>query len=117
MLDKVLKFLHKPKSELLICGDFNVNFLEENGHKRQLVLLLQSYNTFHTVRFPTRITETSSSAIDNIFSDHTRINSYNIISISNGLSDHDAQCLVINNFFTKKSQSLPAITACIVNKE
>jgi hypothetical protein len=117
MLDKVLKFLHKPKSEFLICGDFNVNFLEENGHKRQLVLLLQSYNAFHTVQFPTRVTKTSSSAIDNIFLDHTRINSCNIISISNGLSDQDAQCLVINNFYTKKSQSLPGITAHIVNKE
>jgi exonuclease III len=52
MLDKVLKFLHKPKTEFLICGDFNVNFLEENGCKRQLVLLLQSYNTFHTVPIP-----------------------------------------------------------------
>jgi hypothetical protein len=67
MLDKVLKFLHKPKSEFLICGDFNVNILGENGHKRQLVLLLQSYNTFHIVQLPTRITETSSSANDNIF--------------------------------------------------
>jgi hypothetical protein len=96
--------------------DFNVNFLEENGHKRQLVLLLQSYNTSHAVQFPTRVTETSSSAIDNIFLDCTRINSYNIISISNSLSDHDAQCLVISNFFTKKSDSFPGITARLVNE-
>jgi hypothetical protein len=60
-------------------------------------VLLQSYNVFYTVQFSTRITETKSSAIDNIFIDKARTNSYEVISIGNGLSDHDAQCLVLKN--------------------
>jgi hypothetical protein len=48
-LDKVLKLLYKPKSEFIICGDFNVNFLKKTARKTQVLLLLQSYNTFHTL--------------------------------------------------------------------
>jgi hypothetical protein len=42
MLDKLLKLLYIPKNEFIICGDFNVNFLEECGRKMQLALLLQT---------------------------------------------------------------------------
>jgi exonuclease III len=76
-LDRVLKHLQKPKREFLICGDFNVNFLEDNGQKK-LVLLLQSYNIISTVQFPIRITENSSTAID-----RSRINSSETSPISN----------------------------------
>jgi endonuclease/exonuclease/phosphatase family metal-dependent hydrolase len=88
---KVVKLFCKPKNEFILCGDFNVNFLEESSRKTQLLVLLQSYNLFYTVQFPTRITETISSAIDNIFIDMAQTNSYEVISIGNGLSDHDAQ--------------------------
>jgi hypothetical protein len=115
-LDKVLKFLHKPKCEFLVCGDFNVNFLDESAYKRKLVLLLQSYNAYYIVEFPTRITETSTSAID-IFLDRARMKSYNLISMNNSLSDHDAQCLVINNFFVKKLQSSSGIIMWLINKD
>jgi hypothetical protein len=77
---------------------------------------LQSYNTFHTVQFPTRITETISSAIDNIFIDNARINSYDVISISNGLSNHEAHCLVLKNSFNLEKQTVLGITTRLVNK-
>jgi hypothetical protein len=35
MLDVVLKSLYKPKNKFIICGDFNVNFLEDGGRKMQ----------------------------------------------------------------------------------
>jgi exonuclease III len=73
-LEKVLKFLHIIKTEFIICGDFNVNFLNETERKTKLLLLLQSFNVFNTVQFPTRITESSSSIIDNIFIDNIRRN-------------------------------------------
>jgi hypothetical protein len=113
----VLKLLFKPKNKFIICGDFNVNFLEESRRKMQLALLLQSYNTFYTVQFPTRITENTSSAIDNIFTDRARINLFEVISISNGLSDHDAQCLVIKNIFNWENQIAHAIITRSVNKD
>jgi exonuclease III len=116
-LDKVLKLLYKPKNEFIICGDFNVNFLEESGRKVQLALMLKSYNTFQTIQFPTRITETTSSVIDNIFIDNARINSFEVISISNGLSDHEAQCLVMKNSFNLENQTTHGITTRLVNED
>ena len=43
-LQLILKYLHKPKLEFIICGDFNVNFFIDSSSAQQLTLLLRSYN-------------------------------------------------------------------------
>jgi hypothetical protein len=52
-------------------------------------MLLSTYNLINSVQFPTRILNVSSTAIDSIFIDKTRI--HTICPIVNGLSDYDAQ--------------------------
>jgi hypothetical protein len=47
--------------------------------------------------FATRIQNDSRTAIDNIFVDSIRFSSTGTSPIINGLSDHDAQYLMINN--------------------
>ena len=54
-----------------------------------------SYNLSSIVNFPTRINSSSISIIDNFFIDTTYSNKFDIIPVSNGLSDHDAQLLTI----------------------
>jgi hypothetical protein len=39
-----LKYLYNPKSEFLICGDINVDYLNDNNWKKQLNSLLTTYN-------------------------------------------------------------------------
>jgi hypothetical protein len=39
------------------------------------------------------------SAIDNIFVDKSRNQSYKIIPLSDALPDHEAQCIILNKFF------------------
>jgi hypothetical protein len=51
------------------------------------------------VDFPTRFNTTSCSTIDNIFIDNSRINLFKVLPIINGLSDHDAQYLTLDNVF------------------
>jgi hypothetical protein len=51
----------------------------------------------HTVHFATRTQNDSSTAISNIFVDITRLSSSSTCPIINGLSDHDAQFLTVNN--------------------
>jgi hypothetical protein len=63
-LDAILKYLYSPKSEIIICGDININYLNESNHKQQINSLLQTYNLSHTVNFATRIQNSSSTAID-----------------------------------------------------
>jgi hypothetical protein len=49
------------------------------------------------VYFPTRIQNYSSTVIDNVFIDSSRKEHISIELVTNGLSDHDAQLLVIKN--------------------
>jgi len=85
----------------MICGDVNVNYLQWRGKKSQLNALLNSYNLFSTVQFPTRTYRNSISATDNIFIDTTTIDTYAIIQVMNGLSDHDAQIISKETFINK----------------
>jgi hypothetical protein len=59
--------------------------------------LLTTYNFTHAVNFAKRIQNCSSTAIDNNFVDSIRFSSSSTSPIINGLSDHDAQYLMINN--------------------
>jgi hypothetical protein len=67
-LDDVLKYLYKPKVEFLICGDINTDYLIKK--KPSLIINTQSV----THNFETRIQNNSSTAIDNIFVNNSRIN-------------------------------------------
>jgi hypothetical protein len=98
-LEIILKYLYKPKSEIILCGDFNVNFLDNSSNVHKVISLLQTHNLLRAVDFPTRITKDSSTAIDNIFLDYSRLNTFHVFSVINGLSDHDAQYLSVNNVF------------------
>jgi hypothetical protein len=48
------------------------------------------------VNFPTRDQGNSSTDIDNIFIDITRLDNYSIRHILNELSDHDEQSIILN---------------------
>ena len=75
----------------MICGDININYLENCNKRQQLDALLQTYKLIGTVLFPMR----KSKAIDNIFI--TRIKNYIINPHINGLSDHEAQIIMIES--------------------
>jgi len=64
--------------------------------------LLKTYNLTGTISFPTHKTNTSTTAIDNIFIARTK--SHTIYPFINGLSDHEAQILVIENIVLTKQR-------------
>ena len=94
-LDSILNTWYNNKTIFVICGDTNINYLENCKKRQQLDALLQTYNIIGTVSFPTRIAAGSNTAIDNIFL--TKTTNHTISPRINGLSDHDAQLLVIEN--------------------
>jgi len=104
-LDSILNSLDNPKTEYILCGDLNINYIGTNNKKTQLENLLNMYNLIGTVNFPTRITNTSFSAIDNIFVD--KRSNYTIKPYINGLSDHDAQLLTLNDLVQPISITKP----------
>jgi hypothetical protein len=96
-LDDIIKTLYKVDLKLIICGDINIDYLTDNDKKRQLDAVFLTYNLSAIVHFPTRSQGYSSTAINNIFIDTYKFINYTVSPLHNGLSDHDAQLLVIND--------------------
>jgi hypothetical protein len=76
--------------------------------------MLKTCNLTSTVYFPTRTTNISAMLIDNIFINYTR--NYNVNLCVNGLSDHDAQLITINNIIITKV-SKRSVNIRVINKE
>jgi len=68
-LEQILNQLYTNSTNIIICGDININYLANTNNKRQLDALLASYGLYSIVDFPTRSKNCSSAAIDNIFID------------------------------------------------
>jgi len=92
----------------IICGDFNINYLENSNNKLQLDSLLATCNLQSVIDFPTRITNSSCTAIDNILKNKRKTIDFSIQSCLSGLSDLDAQTLTLNDI---KIQNLLLITS------
>ena len=96
-LDDIIKTLYKANLQLIICGDINTHYLTDNDKKKQYDAVLLTYSLSAIVYFPTRSQGYSNTAIDNIFIDTYKFMNFTVSPLHNGLSDHDAQVLTINN--------------------
>ncbi|XP_028031853.1 uncharacterized protein LOC114248481 [Bombyx mandarina] len=67
IMERVLLKLSVSNKHVFICGDFNINLLENTNATIRLRTLLKSYNLSNLFSEPTRITSTSATCIDNIF--------------------------------------------------
>jgi exonuclease III len=102
-LDCVLNSLLKYNSEFIICGDININYLENNNRKSKLDILLNTYNLIDTVQFPIRIANNPATLIDNIFIHNRRSYSIKPCTRINGLSDHDAQRMSLKSIIVSNN--------------
>jgi len=103
-LESILNQLYTDSINLIIYGDININYLDNTNCKLQLDSILVSYDLDSTVDFPT-ISNYSSMAIDNIFIDKFKNTNFTIKPLPDGLSDHDAEILILHNI---KIQNLKA---------
>ena len=99
-LDTILQLLYIPMSHFINFRDININYLKESEDKTHLDNILLSYNLISIINFPTRVQNTSSTAMDHIFIDVSQFENYTVTSITNGLCDHDAQLLKISTEYT-----------------
>jgi hypothetical protein len=97
-LEVILNRIHTRSIKIILCGDININYLDDTGsNKPRLNTLLASYHLSSIVNFPTRVSGTSATAIDNIFINRNTNETFSIILLPNRLSDHDAQLLTLSN--------------------
>jgi exonuclease III len=94
-LELLLNRICKLSCVIILCGDFNINYLHDNPRKDELDSLLASFNLKSVINFPTRISSNSCTLIDNIFINNY-LHAFSVYPLINGLSDHDAQALVLN---------------------
>ena len=77
---------------------------------------MQSHNFFHIIDFQTRMTKDSSSALDNIFIDYSRINSFQVFSLISRLFDHEAQYLCVNNILNRQTGNFRLVKKTLITK-
>lgn len=101
-------FLHcvtKEKKDIILMGDFNINFLRIDID-REVSNFFDHINSsvfFPYVNIPTRVTPTSETLIDNIFSNF--LTSSNPVSgnLISGISDHFPQFVLLDHNFSSPS--------------
>lgn len=82
-----------PNIEIILAGDFNVNFADiECSRAMDVVGLLASYGLQRTVNFPTRKTDKTETCIDNIF---TTTEIYQVTASKISISDHKPIILTV----------------------
>lgn len=106
--------LNKGKDcRIILCGDLNVNFLATSSDKNRLLDLMNSYCIYSSFIEPTRITKSSISAIDYVFTNFFESIIHKAI-LHNGISDHSAQKIVFPVSLTQHNQRTK--TRCFSNK-
>jgi hypothetical protein len=114
----ILRKLYTTTLEHIICGDININYLNDGKKKSQLEALIHTHNLTRTANFPTRIEKNSTTGTD-IFTDIARRDSHSICPIIKELSDHDSQLITFNTitfkFPTKQVMEIRKINKYTIN--
>ena len=84
MLSDVLQ-LYNPQTNIIVAGDFNIDLSNQNPISNELINTMKSFGLTKTTAQYTRVTATSRTTIDNIF---TNISKYSTKVVSTGISDH-----------------------------
>jgi endonuclease/exonuclease/phosphatase family metal-dependent hydrolase len=96
ILEAICNRIHIKSKNVILCGDINMNYLDDmDNNKIRMVSLLASYHLTSIVDFPTRVSNTSATANDNIFINRNVNKTFSIFPLHNGLSDHDAKLLTL----------------------
>jgi hypothetical protein len=92
-------------NEIILCGDFNINYANDNSRKDRLNSLFASFNLFSTINFPTIISNKSCTSIDNIYI-NINLYEFSVYLFINGLSDHDPQIITLKNITTSAPKQI-----------
>lgn len=93
-LEILLHSLKNNNKPLILCGDFNIDFSENNKAASDFRSLIHSFNLIETIDSPTRITPTSQTCLDQIVIDND-FYPFSAENINMGISDHNATFLHI----------------------
>ena len=87
-LDECLSIITRENKEVYLMGDFNIDMNKSDNLSLKLENTLMSYAFNHHISNPTRITNTSKTLLDNIFSNNQDLNNVTNGIIYYDMSDH-----------------------------
>jgi hypothetical protein len=88
-LDLITQKLIVKYKIVILCGDWNINFIQNSPQERELNSLLLRYNLKHTVNIPTTITKTTATLLDVMITNESNLIGSSVVG-DLGLSDHHA---------------------------
>lgn len=95
-LDILLNSLLQKKLKFICIGDFNINVIDNtNPHTKRFRDILGTYGLRWSINSPTRVTQHTSSAIDNVV---TNIEGVSVSVLDVAISDHFAQEVGVPDF-------------------
>ena len=120
-LEVTISKFFKSNLKLIICRDINLNYLVDTDRKRQLHSIWNLMISSARYTFPLEIKKSRwNTANDNIFIDTSAFSNFKIIPIINGLSDNDAQLLIIKDLHmcigTNYMKTIGYIEECLLLK-
>jgi hypothetical protein len=89
-LEVLIRKVYSKGKCLILCGDWNVNFLHQNGKLQNLQNLLLMNNLINIIELPTRVTSHSKSLIDVVIVNNSKEKRL-VEVLDMGYSDHLAQ--------------------------
>lgn len=95
-LNKLLDILTNKSKNIVIAGDFNIDILKQDSVYYKFNSILIQHGMYYAVNFPTRVTGTTESGIDNFITNMDK-NLLGIEGVITAMSDHDGQLLTIIN--------------------
>lgn len=84
------------RKNVLICGDINIDMMQETVKKENLICLLNLFGFESHITIPTRITKQSETSIDCLLTNYDVEEEKDIKIWNLGLSDHTAQKIRLN---------------------
>lgn len=96
-LKQILKYINNKhsKSHVIIGGDFNINLIDNNLKTNQFLDLMREHKFTQHIKAPTRVTPTTSTCLDLIFTNFSDYSFYTTVD-ELGLSDHSGTIIHLN---------------------
>jgi hypothetical protein len=116
-LEIILNHFLQPNMTYLICGDLKINLFIKSNDTLKLETLMNTFNLTQVVNFPTRIINNNATLIDTFFVDTTIYDKIQVKSFINGLSDHDAQIICLQNANIRLQQSVSKKKSRLINEQ
>lgn len=106
-IDSLLNYLYKPSIRFVLCGDVNMDgYKTDNAASNDFINLcniISNFNLSPMVKWPTRVTDATATAIDHVFTNIDGAD--NCVVLDNTISDHRTILFQSNLYSDRKVQS------------